>query len=355
MAKFNESIRDLKASQGSDIRDVELGLGFSIPSHKPETLYPEKSSVRRLPSLRGPRKAAEPTGDIKLRLSKANEAFIYERYEDAAVIILEIIRINAETYEAWTILSTVLQELGRMDDSVMALIYASHLRPKDVVGWLKCASFALNATRINHKQRLLSAGFCYSSALRADARCIDARLGKAMINVEKGNFTGAISEYKYVLKLHPNDLEVVNKLAEVYVDNGEVELAKRLYEEIFAHYQSPANKPERAISWHEVNAYVTLYEYNGQYAAAISELKSLSRWLLGRESQTFWDGITEDDREWDADSSRRIEVPNFSVDAYPLSTYGEGLPLELRVKLGLCRLNLGHHKEALVRIFLCSQ
>jgi general transcription factor 3C polypeptide 3 (transcription factor C subunit 4) len=301
--------------------------------------------------LKGPRKAAEPTGDIKLRLSKANEAFISGNYNDARIIVLEVIRINAETYEAWTILSAIFQELGQINDALMALIYASHLRPKDVNAWLRCAQFAQEETGENWQNYLPTANFCYSAALRADVKCVEARLGKARIYLERNKPALAVTEYKYILKLRPHDLEIVGPLAAAYVDNNEIEKAKELYKETLAYIRSPQNEDEQEVTWNHINAYVTLYECLGEYSTALAELKSLSRWLLGRESDEFWDEVTDDDREWDVDSSRRVEVPDFDIDRFPQSSYGEGLPLELRVRMGMARLSLGYTDEALVRFF----
>ncbi|KIN06080.1 hypothetical protein OIDMADRAFT_24417 [Oidiodendron maius Zn] len=346
--KFKDDVRNFRASQISDDRDEHLGQGVTIPNQPPDNCGPAKPTVRTRGFIRGPRKAAEPSGEIKLRLSKANEAFISGRYEDARVIILEIIRINAETYEAWTILSAVFQELGRINDAVMALVYAAHLRPKDVAGWLRCAQFAQEETGEHRRNYLPTANFCYASALRADSKCVDARLGKAMIYLERNKPAGAISEYKHILKVRPHDLEIIRLLASAYIDNNELKSATELYKETFAYLRSPPDEDEQEVTWNDVNAYITLYEYLGEYDTALMEVKSVSRWLLGRESEIFWDECKDDDREWDTDSSRRAEVSGFDVGRFPLSTYGDGLPLELRVRMGLCRLSLGQIEEALV-------
>lgn len=350
ITKFKDDVRNFRESQITDGHDEQLGLGVSIPGLASDNPAPVKPAVKPRGFIKGPRKAAEPSGDIKLRLSTANEAFISGRYEDARVIILEIIRINAETYEAWTILSAVFHELGRVNDAVMALIYAAHLRPKNVPGWIRCAQFAQEETGDQWRNYLPTANFCYSSALRADGKCVEARLGKARIYLERNKPGGAISEYKNILKVRPNDLDIIRPLASAYIDHDEMENAKNLYKETFAFLRSPSNEDHQEVTWNDVNAYITLYEYLGEYETALVELKSLSRWLLGRESEEFWDDITEDDREWDTDNSRRAEIPSFDVDRFPLSAYGDGLPLELRVRMGLCRLYLEHDKEALVSL-----
>jgi general transcription factor 3C polypeptide 3 (transcription factor C subunit 4) len=340
ISKFKDDVRNFRASQISGDRDEQLGLGVGLPAGKPVS--------RPRSFIRGPRKAAEPSGDIKLRLGQANEEFISGNYEDARLVILEIIRINAETYEAWIILSAVFRELGRINDAVMALIYACHLRPKDVTGWLRCAQFAQGETGEHWRSYLATANFCYSSALRADSKCIEARLGKAMISMERNKPAGAISEYKNILKVRPHDLEIIRSLASAYIDNDDFKSANEVYKEVFAYLRCPPDEDEQTVTWNDVNAYITLYEYLEEYATALVELKSLSRWLLGRENEGFWDEITSDDREWDSDNSRRVDIPSFDASRFPLSAYGDGLPLELRARMGMCRLSLGHNEEALV-------
>ncbi len=47
----------------------------------------------------------------------------------------------------------------------------------------------------------------------------------------------------------------------------------------------------------------------GQWEEGAYELKRISRWLLGRPDETYWDDWPDDDREWDATDDRRVEVP----------------------------------------------
>jgi len=298
--------------------------------------------------FRGPRRAAEPTGDIRLRLSKASEAFIAEKYDEARFIISEVIRINAETHEAWTMLATIFRELGDVDKSLMALMYAAHLRPKHVASWFTSAKFALEETGKNRLKYLPSALFCYASAVRADPKSLEARFGKAAVYREQGNLSSAISEYRTILNRQPHDTRVLRILAEVYIDKGDAETAKELYKDSIAHFKASSNDFTQSFGWSDADIYIELYAYLQQYDAAIKEIKSLARWLLGREAEDFWDSVTKDDREWDSGNSRRVELPGFTANKFPLSTYGAGLPLEFRIKLGSYRLHLGQHDEAMV-------
>lgn len=300
---------------------------------------------------RGPHKPAEPTGDIKARLSKAYEAFMEENYTAARDIVDQIICINAETYEAWQLLASIFQELGDTNNTFKALMIACNMRPKDVNAWLYCVSFALDETGENREGYLRSAHHCYSSAIRANPKSVDARVGKADLFLEQGNTARAVSGYEMVLKLSPHNLEVLKRLAAAYIEHGNTRKAISRYRESISHYKACQNMSEPPFGWSDLNVYIELYGHSAQYQDAIKELKSLSRWLVGRDEESYWDEITSDDREWDDDNIRRTECPGFIPARFPLSAYGQSLPLELRVKLGLYRLHLGNYREAMV---ICS-
>src|SRR5208282_3624918 len=135
-----------------------------------------------------------------------------------------------------------------------------------------------------------------------------------------------------------------------YLDQDNVEAAKDLYRQSISFYMASDEIPGRVFGWSDINIYVELYAYVGQYDVAIKELKSLSRWVLGRQQDSWWDLVVGDDREWDADDSRRIQIQEFVPSHRKPQLYGEGLPLELRIKLGLYRLRLGNYDEAMVRV-----
>jgi general transcription factor 3C polypeptide 3 (transcription factor C subunit 4) len=295
---------------------------------------------------RGPRKAAEPTGDIKSRLGSANAAFIAGRYVDAALILADIIRINAETHEAWTLLAGVFEENQDIDNALKALIYAAHLRAKHTTSWYQAATLALERTGVLRHKYLLNAEFCYAAAIRADPTNLDARYRKAAVCIERGKIGPAISDYKVILARQSHDRDILRRLAELYIDQDEAGAAIELYRESIAHFRSSSSQPSQVFDWTDLDTYVTLYEHDAQYDGALQELRSLARWLSGRGAEEFWDEFPAEDCEWDSDDRRRISVLPFTPGRYPASSYGDSLPLELRVKFGVYRLHLGNHKEA---------
>ncbi|CAK7217560.1 transcription factor TFIIIC subunit tfc4 [Sporothrix curviconia] len=344
---------------------------------------------------RGPRKAAEPSGEVKLRLQQAHQLFMDNRYEDALEALHEIIRVNAETHAAWSLLASINEDLGRREEAMMAMVFAAHLEPKNVAGWLSTADYALaeaaaadedaggsgdndgddyeqereEERQSRRLQNLQIARLCYSGAIRADKDNIPARLGKANVCLEFGQATNAATEYVRVLKRRPLALQVIRNLAEASYDSVRgsetIHAAIKAYRKAVAYLRGKSGAASQSyfepyllldegeeFSWMDITIYVELYAALEQYDEAIAVLKSLARWMLGRggPDENYWKDVegTHEDCEWDRyDEPRRRRVPGFQPGRYPPSTYGEGLPIDLRTKLAIYRLKLGHEEEAI--------
>ena len=341
IAKFDESVREFLASH----------------QERTESTLPQSGSVLARGArgrARGPRRAAKLRGDITARLSKVNQAFLAGDYPRALDLASEVIRINAEVYQAWTALASIFGEMGEADKSLSAMVYAAHLRPKDVTGWLRGASFALDIVSQNETEKLHTARLCYSAALRADPHSLEARLGKATVCHRQGHFSAAIAEYKIILNHRPHDLDIVRKLAEACIDSKQtgpvVKAAVAGYRRYFdIEIQNGSRLPPDSL-WHDVSIYVELCANDGSYRDAIFELKSTARWLVGRQEELYWNAWQEDDREWDAEDSRRVFVPSFCGEEADSSLYGSSLPLELRARLAIYRMRLGEEEEAFVSV-----
>ncbi|KAL7928836.1 RNA polymerase III transcription initiation factor complex [Trichoderma chlorosporum] len=336
IAKFDQSVREFLHSHQERLDPPFPGRGVA--------------RGRGSRGARGPRKAAKPRGDITARLAKVNQAFLLGDYSKALDLVSEVIRINAETHQAWTALSSIFREQGEHARALSAMVYAAHLRPKDVTAWLDCASFALSITSEDEASNLHTARLCYSAALRADPTNLDARLGKATVCHQQGHLAAAIAEYNIVLKHHPYDLEIVRKLAEACIDNKNTEAAVpsaiMAYRRYFDYEieNTPLHGP--SAPWHDIGIYVELIASTGGYAEAIYELKALSRWLVGRVQEHYWDQWQADDCEWDENDERRSQVPHFHDSMFDVELYGPSLPLDFRARLAMYRLRLGEEEEA---------
>lgn len=288
---------------------------------------------------KGPRKPLEPSHEFKTLHSQATLAFLDHDYDIAEDYVQEAIRNNPEMFSAHALLSEIHLARGDNDRALTALFHGAHTRPRDTEVWTKVAELILERAGNDRLSGIRDAIYCYNRVIGVDPTQVEARYRRAVLNLEFGHKGKAAYEYERLLKLLPHDTTVLRHIAELFIDIGDTERAISHFEEAIAHYQLVEPDVATSFTWSDVNIYAELFSYSGQSSRGVAKLKSVSRWLLGRGQETFWDNYTEDDREFDADDQpRRKEVPEFVCGRYGRSAYGEGLPLELRVKLGILRL-----------------
>lgn len=344
VAAFKESMAHYSSDSDEIPIDPSLLFGASQKRSKP-TKGPRTTKRRR----KG--RTLEPSADIKQRLGLASDFFMKRDFEQAYEVLSEIIRINAETYDAWMMLSSIYQERMQMPEAIMAMCFAAHLHPGDFHGWMTVAQFALDDTTPGERERNLEvAQLCYSAAIKANRKSLKARIGKANCALEAGRSGIAAGEYVKVLKQRPFNMGVLRNLAEAAFDTKSakkyIEQAKGFYEQVIAHVRAGGQHLKGEFMWSDVIIYVEMCAFLEMYSDAALALRSLSRMLIGRQDETYWDDYVDDDREWDQEEERRREVPEYIPDRYPYAFYGPALPLDLRAKLAVYRLKLGQEEEA---------
>ncbi|ROW12348.1 hypothetical protein VMCG_00267 [Cytospora schulzeri] len=323
IAKLNADVEAFKASMAADssdddddLIDPRLAMASGLPrkrkAKKPKVAGPAKRRVGG-----GARSnIAELSADIKLQLSRASQAWVVENRRDEALeIVLEIIRVNAETHEAWILLSSIYEEMGAMSDYIMAKCFAAHLRPRDFHGWISCALAALaDVTPGQRETNLGIAQLCYSAAIRANPKSLKARVGKANCALEAGNANVAAAEYAKVLKRRPYNMGILRNMAEAAFDTRNarkyVELARGFYEQTITYMR---NGGQMEFEWSDVIIYIEMCAFMEMYAEAALALR---------------------------------EEPEYQHDRYPYGMYGPALPLDLRAKLAIYRLKLEQDEEA---------
>ena len=296
---------------------------------------------------RGPRKPLEPNPEFKALHSQATMAFIAYKYDEAEHLALQAINQNPEMFAAHSLLSEIQLARGDTDKATAALFNGAHTRPGDSEVWLRVAELMMERDAEEKISLIPDAIYCLTRVLNIQPKNVDVRYQRASLNRKLGYLGRAANEYEQMLKYLPHDTRVLRLLAGVYVDLGDVDRALQRYEESIVHYQLLQPVHVTRFSWSDVNVYAELHGFDEQYETGIYRLKSLSRWLLGRGQDSIWEAFSIDDREWDLkDEPRRVQVEGFEPNLYESSTYGEGLPLELRIKLGVYRLKIGDTSEA---------
>ena len=307
---------------------------------------------------RGQRQPIEPSVDYKMLHSQATIAFIEHDYEEAEQLTLRAILVNPEMYTARFLLSEIHMARGDKDKAITALFHAAHTKPREIQDWLKLAQLLLERDGEDRSSTLQDAIYCYGRIIDVESANIEARYQRATLNRELGYSGRAAQEYELLLKYVPHDTAILRHLAEIYIELNDADKGVALYEDSIAYYRETEPYNVTGFTWSDVNICAELFGYQKQYEQAIMRIKSLSRWLLGRGDESVWERFDKDDREWDSeDRWRRLEVPGFEPGAYQPAAYGDGLPLELRLKLGVYRLRAvnSNIEEAMVSLTMCSQ
>ncbi|KAK4039685.1 hypothetical protein C8A01DRAFT_46870 [Parachaetomium inaequale] len=322
---------------------------------------PPRKAGGRKPKPRkttGPRKAAKLPPDIQFRMSLANEAFQQKDYDKTVAHLSEIIRINSEVFNAWMLLSTVHETLGNREQAIWCRISAAHLTPRDVPQWISTAEYALECLEeledgTPEKDEVLRRAYaCYTQALETDRSNITARTGRADVIMMQGNASKALAEYQKALSYRPWNIRTVRNIADVALDVKDrrkgADIARGAYRRLVDHLQAGGTfeAEEGWFEWSDLRIYLEFFTILEQWQEGAQELKEISRWLLGRRDEAYWDQWVDDDREWDLHDDRRVVVPGFEPARFPVESYGEGLPVDLRAKLYVYRGKLGFEYEA---------
>ena len=291
---------------------------------------------------------AEPSGQAKLRLTQASDAFIAEEYEEALRLTMDALRLNGEVPRAWSLLSSVWEELGEHQNAVMAKLFSVQLTPRDAGAWIACAECALRWLGRRGNKALEIASYCYSAALRARPHDVRARLGKASVEIDLGRLPRAIAQYSAILEQDPVNLEAIRGFAECSLDGRGsarmIERSRAAYRRCLTTLLANGVGGQELVSWSDVMVYAELSSCLGFHVQAISDLKSLGRWLLGRGRDPSWGAYHLDDREWDEGYERRSSFLGYDPSLYPDHAYH--MPLDVRLRLAVYRLRRGDVDEA---------
>lgn len=314
-------------SMSSFYSDLRTAVGFK------RKMLPHKKK-------RGRRSIADldPSGEVRALLGEANQYFANGQLEKSQKLLEEVIRIDFNIYAAWKTLGEVHCDRGDEEKCLLAWITAAHLKPRDASLWIQCAKLS---EAHNRRQQTI---YCYSRAITAKPRNVALIFERARLYKENGNFAKALEQYKHLQKWSPFQMNVIRELARIYHYMKNPTEGIKLYEAALAHYRAKVKSPSTScpFSLSEVNIMAELYIEAGRYMDSIHAIRSTCRWLIGRGEESYWDKIVADDREWDADDKRRQEIRDY----VPRQNAQYRLPIEIRVKLGICRLEIGNVEEA---------
>lgn len=302
---------------------------------------------RRKADRTGGMKTAEPGPEFKRLQALATTNFLNQDLEAAADNAREAVKSNPEIFAAHSLLSEILLAQGKERDSLTVLLAGAHTK-RDSDLWYTVARKTIElAGEKRSRLDLEQAIYCYTWAIKLEPTDYESRREKLNLLLELDELPRARKECNMMVKARPYDLSIIKQYADLCthsIHSTEVQRAREAYDRAIEFYSKGKSLGLPDTQWSHVNVYIDLVEDGETVQATLQRLKQLSRWLLGRKDDTWWDDIEGDDREFDLeDVPRRIQLPQFKESKFQNKPdmYGAGLPMELRVKMGVYRTKMG--------------
>ncbi|KAF2121720.1 hypothetical protein BDV96DRAFT_536558 [Lophiotrema nucula] len=295
---------------------------------------------------RGPREVADPGPEFKDLQRRANDAYEASQYQQAIVYAKQAIKKNPEIYASHNLLSEVYDKMGQFDKALEVLIVSAPVkRDKSLWGYIIDKLYAMDTRRFplyTEKNKDCIALDCLRGILELDSNDLKARHMKLDIEERLGHHSKCVKQCQLILVLQPERGDILKRMAMQGTATQRltrIHLNKMLeyFDTSFAYMMANEAPQESNLDWSLLNVYLDLLNLSNVYPKALTRARMLSRWIQGRKEETYWDDYA-DDREFDlAAEPRRTAVPQFSLvsDQY---NYGGGLPLDIRIKIGLFRL-----------------
>lgn len=328
-----------------------------------------KKNPGRPSGKRGPRPIADPGPEFRSLQRAANERFIARDYPAALEYGQKAVQLNPEIFDAHNIVAESYAAMGEELKSIESLIIGAPTK-RDPELWHLIIERIKKLDTTNHPtytEEVKTAVVlqCLKSIIALDVTNYEARSLKLEIEARLGHVSKCVNLGTKMLKTlreqkQDPDTEVLKIMAMMGTSTPKQtrrHLPKIIDEFDLAIevYTGPGRNPETSdLDWELINIYLDLLDRSGDHDHALKRLKDLSRWKQGRRNETYWDE-EKDDREFDIDDvPRRVEVFDFKRKSKS-AKYGESLPLEIRVKMGLFRLKRSaddyaeamHHLEML--------
>ncbi|RDX98421.1 General transcription factor 3C polypeptide 3, partial [Mucuna pruriens] len=264
----------------------------------------------RKPKKRGRRKGSKNKLDPKLTrmLGDATLHFACGNYDKAKAVLHEVVRLAPNLPDAYHTLGLVHSTLQDYKRAMSFYMIAAHLTPKDSSLWKTIFTWSINSIvaelRTFFKCRehgyIGQARHCLLRAITADPKDVTLKGHLAMLYVELGDYQKAAVAYEQVHQLCCENVDALKAAAKFYKKCGQVEHSVRILEDYLK------SQPD------------------GENASVVD--------LLG--------AILMETKAHD----RALQC----IERAQLVNVGKELPLNLKIKAGICHVHLGNMEMAQV-------
>lgn len=297
-----------------------------------------------------PQTAISP--EVSRLLQDANIAYVNQSLDEAIEKLQEVIRIEPTIRTAWATLASCFHEQDLIEKEIQAKIIEASLTPHATDLWItlahKSAECGLDRQAV----------YCFDQAIRTSEEkdksdVLDAMWDKACLLRDLGDAKEATVAFKALLKLRPHNSEVLGEIIPLLLSIEQrrqaIELLEASRDFNMAHFPDPSRGEGLRFASYRGSEIATLADLlllNNEPLSALHALRQGARWLAGRGTETFWDEVIEDDREFDPSRedgrTNKVEYGR-RVEMAPVY---EPLDLQFRLRLGHARLRMGDKEEA---------
>lgn len=290
------------------------------------------------------RLANRPMGKVPLKdealtyYQLAQQEFQMGKLDDAILMIEETIKLDPNSKLPYILLDTIYSDKGDFDKALKAKVAAA-LLDKNKDDWIDVARISVE------KDHLEQAILFYGRAIELDEGDHETMYELVELYMKMNRISLACDMMKKVHAVYPASAEYTSQLARLFMMQGMLQDAVNLFENILL--QNKENSfidPDviQPFGWSELNSLSELYYKQKAWHKNIRAIKSISRWLLDRGDETWWDDI-QTDAEYD---DRRFDIKRVGKAKGNEDPNKYQLPLDIRTKLLLSRLQLDDINEA---------
>lgn len=328
-----QQIRDLFSSDDEDLDDEAMNAMYEDimeEGYDKETL--KKMNKKKRKQLLRPSKMKD---EANVYYQLAQKEYENNALEDAILMCEEAIKHDPDSKLPYWLLDVIYSDLGDVEKSLKAKVAAA-LLDKNADEWIDVARISADLGHLDQ------ATIFYSRAIELDETDVATMFELVELYLKLNKISPARDVMVRAHRVEPANPEVTNQLGRIYLMQGMIQDAVNLFENILQQNKDTAFlDPEQVqpFRWSELNSLAELYYKQKAWHKTIRSIKSIARWLLERGNETWWDDV-KNDAEFD---ERRDQVKkNLSKE----NEEQYQLPLDIRVKLLMARMQLGDFDEA---------
>ncbi|XP_031255511.1 general transcription factor 3C polypeptide 3 isoform X2 [Pistacia vera] len=189
---------------------------------------------RKLNKKRGRRKGSKNkhSPEVTKLLGEATLHYAHGRFEQAVSALNKVILLAPNLPDSYHTLGLIHDTLGDKNKACHFYVVAAILSPKDSSLWKELLVWSLE------KGNTGLARYCLDKAIKADPKDISLRFYIASFYVELGDFERAAESYEQIHKLCPDDIEALKTGAKLYIKCGKIERSVGILEDYLKDHPS---------------------------------------------------------------------------------------------------------------------